>query len=202
MFIDLSVLLNEKTPIYPGDQKTQIKTGGILEKDSFQNHCVCIGIHVGTHVDALSHMILGGENIDEIPLEHFSGRGVYIKINNEKFNIETVKQIPIQNGDIVLFHTGVSSRYYESDYFDNFPDIPESVANYLVEKKIKAIGVDMCSPDHPPFLVHKILLKNNILIIENLTNLASLSGKEFKVYAFPLKVSFDGSPARVVAEIE
>jgi len=202
MFIDLSVSLNEKTPVFPGDPKTQIKTGGILEKDGYQDHYVCVGTHVGTHIDAPSHMIKGSESIEKIPLEHFSGRGVYIKVNNEKFDIETVKQVPIQNGDIVLFHTGISNRYYESEYFDNYPDIPESIVNYLVEKKIKIVGVDMCSPDHSPWPMHKILLKNNILIIENLANLASLSGKEFQVYAFPLKVALDGSPVRVVAEIK
>jgi len=202
MFIDLSVSLDEKTPVFPGDIKTQIKTGGILEKDGYQDHYVCVGTHVGTHIDAPSHMIKGSESIEKIPLDHFSGRGVYVKVDNNKFDIEAVKKIAIQEGDIILFHTGMSDRYYESKYFDNYPDIPESIVNYLVEKKIKAIGVDMCSPDHSPWAMHKILLKNNILIIENLTNLASLFGKEFKIYAFPLKVALDGSPVRVVAEIK
>ena len=118
------------------------------------------------------------------------------------YGIEKIKQVHIQEGDIVLFHTGMSDRYYLLEYFNSYPDIPESVANYLVQKKIKIIGVDMCSPDHPPFPIHKILLKNNILIIENLANLKSLVGKEFKIYAFPLKVSLDGSPVRVVAEVK
>ena len=70
-----------------------------------------------------------------------------------------------------------------------------------VEKKIKMLGVDMCSPDHSPFPIHKILLANNILILENLTNLSDLENKEFKVHAFPIKLQIDGSPVRVVAEI-
>ena len=202
MLIDLSVPLNEKTPVYPGDSKTQIKTGSTFEKDGCQNHYVCISTHVGTHMDGPSHMLSGEKNIDEISLDRFSGRGVCIRVDNNQFDIEKIKQVHIQEGDIVLFHTGMSDKYYLPEYFNSYPDIPESVANYLVQKKIKIIGVDMCSPDHPPFPIHKILLKNNILIIENLANLKSLVGKEFKIYAFPLKVSLDGSPVRVVAEIK
>lgn len=201
MFIDLSVLLNEKTPVYPGDKETQILPTAILEKDGYKDHYVCLGTHVGTHLDAPSHMISGGNNIDKIFLEKFSGRGVYIKVDNKQFNLKEIEQISIKEGDIVFFHTSMSDQYYTPNYFTDYPAIPESIASYLVEKKIKAVGVDMCSPDYAPFSVHKILLKENIIIIENLTNLAQLSGKEFKVYAFPLNVALDGSPVRVVAEV-
>ena len=117
MFIDLSVPLNEDTPIYPGDLKTQIKTGGILDKDDYQDHYLCVGTHVGTHIDAPSNMILDGKNIDKILLEQFSGRGVYIKVNKKKFNIETVKQASIRKGDIVFFHTDISDVYYKPKYY-------------------------------------------------------------------------------------
>lgn len=59
----------------------------------------------------------------------------------------------------------------------------------------------MCSPDHKPFPIHRILLRNDILIIENLTNLKELIGKKFKVYAFPINLQIEASPVRVVAEI-
>lgn len=55
-FIDLSVPLNEDTPVYPGDPKTKITTAGILEKDGYEDHYVCVGTHAGTHVDAPRHM--------------------------------------------------------------------------------------------------------------------------------------------------
>lgn len=200
-FIDLSVAINKKTPVYPGDPKTVIDKCGILQKDGYQDHYVSIGTHAGTHVDAPSHMLKGGKNIDQISLEQFSGRGVYIK-TGKQIKLQKIEDAPIQGGDFVLLYTGMSDVYFKSDYYDSYPDIPEDVIHYLVSKKVKAVGVDMCSIDHEPFPMHKILLKNNILIIENLTNLEALNGKEFKIYAFPLKLEIDGSPARVVAEIK
>jgi len=200
MLIDLSVDLNEKTPIYPGDPETKISTAGVLTKDGYQDHYVCVGTHVGTHIDAPSHMVAGGKNLDEFPLEKFSGRGVYVKIQGG-FTIEEIKTLDIREGDIVLFHTGMSEKYHDAAYYEEYPAIPEAVADYLVEKGVKMVGVDMCSVDHPPYPVHKIFLGSDVLIIENLTNLALLAGKAFNVHAFPIKLQIDGAPARVVAEV-
>src|ERR1700722_17975899 len=196
--IDLSVPISEFMPVYPSDPTTKIEPGGTIEKEGFEDHYLSIGTHAGTHIDAPSHMILSGKTLYQFPLVTFAGRGVYIKIQNKRFDMQTITAIPLQEGDIVLFHTGMSDRYIEKDYFDEYPAFPEELANYLVEKKVKMVGVDMGSVDHDVFTVHKIFLQHDILILENLTNLLLLENKQFTVYAFPLKLSLDGSPVRVV----
>jgi kynurenine formamidase len=195
-YIDLSVPINEETPIYPGDPATKIAKAGDIKKDGYQDHLVSIGTHVGTHMDAPAHMIEGGSNLDVTPIDQFVGRGICIPIQ-DAFNLDEIKP-----GDIVLFNTGMDKYYHEPKYFEDYPPISEDVANCLVDKKIKMVGVDMCSPDHDPFPVHKILLGADILIVENLTNLEQLVGKEFKVTALPIKLQIDGAPARVIAELQ
>ncbi|MFA6535332.1 MAG: hypothetical protein WCS92_03690 [Candidatus Babeliales bacterium] len=65
------------------------------------------------------------------------------------------------------------------------------------------IGIDFFSPDKYPFETHKIFFENNILIIENLTNLESLEEiKNFTVIALPLKTETDSALARVIAIID
>jgi kynurenine formamidase len=62
------------------------------------------------------------------------------------------------------------------------------------------VGLDTGSVDTGDvFPIHKILLGGDVLIIENMTNLAPLAGKAFTVYALPLKLEVDGSPARAIA---
>lgn len=199
-FVDLSITVNEKTPLYPGDKPPKITPEGSYEKTGFLDHYVSFNNHIGTHIDAPIHMFPNGKNLDEIPLEQFTGRGVYVKVENKTFSLEILKQADIREGDIVLFHTGMSDRLFESEYYKSYPQVSVEVAQYLVEKKVKMMGVDMGGVDHD-FSIHKLLLKNEVLIIENMTNLAELEGKEFKVYAFPIKFQLDASPVRVVAEI-
>lgn len=199
-FIDLSVPLTEKTPVYPGDPVTKIEQAGVLETSGYEDHYVSVGTHVGTHIDAPAHMIKGGKTLNQVELDRFIGRGVYIKVDKE-ITLDKVKTVDIGDGDIVLFHTGMSDVYHQKEYYDNYPAISETVANYLVSKRVKMVGVDMCSVDHEPFPVHKIFLGNGALIIENLTNLSQLDGKKFKVYALPISLQIDGAPARVIAEL-
>ena len=201
--VDLSVLLNQNTPVYPGDPKIEIKNGAVLEKDGYEDHFVSFGTHFGTHIDAPQHMFAGGKALDAFPIDAFVGRGMYIKVINKKFDLESVKKADIKKGDIVLFHTGMSGMFHEEKYFSDFPPIPEEIAQYLVEKQIKMMGVDTCSVDghFTSFSAHKLLLKNDILIIENLTKLERLEGKAFQIFALPLALQLDGSPARVIAVV-
>jgi len=50
------------------------------------------------------------------------------------------------------------------------------------------------------FSIHRVLLNNNILIVENLCNLEKISGAYFKLVVLPLKLSgATGSPVRAIA---
>lgn len=145
-FIDLSVPVSENMPVYPGDPTTKIEPAGKIEKDGFEAHYFSMLNHAGTHIDAPSHMIAGGKTLDQFTLEAFTGRGVYIKVQNKLFDVATIKAVDIKEGDIVLFHTGMSERYEDKDYFEEYPAFPEELANYLVEKKVKIVGVDTYIP--------------------------------------------------------
>ncbi len=201
MLIDLSVTLNEQTPIYPGDPATSIKPAGVLANDGYNDHFVSMGTHVGTHMDAPMHMLEGGQSLDTFSLDRFVGRGRYIEVQAGDFS--AIKDVDIQEGDIVLLNTAMSDKYHDAVYFEDYPAMSEEIAHYLVEKKVSTVGVDACSVDNQDdFPIHKILLSSDVLIIENLTNLSQLKGKDFRVYALPIKLQIDGAPARVVAEVK
>lgn len=199
-FVDLSITVNENTPLYPGDKSPKITPEGSYDKTGFLDHYVSFNNHIGTHIDAPVHIFADGKSLDQIPLEQFTGRGVCVNVENKTFSLEILKQADIREGDIVLLHTGMSERLFEADYYKSYPQIPVEVAQYLVDKKVKMVGVDMGGVDHD-FSIHKLLLKNEVLIIENMTNLGGLEGKKFKVYAFPIKFQLDASPVRVAVEI-
>lgn len=200
--IDLTVTLNAQTPLYPGDPATKIEPAGVMERDGYTDHYISVGNHVGTHIDAPLHMAAGGKSLDKMPVDRFAGRGVLVDVT-DGFSLERLQQADIKQGDIVLFRTGMSEKYHEPIYFEEYPVMSEEVANYLVEHKVSMAGVDAGSVDIAEgFPIHKVLLAGDVLIIENLTNLDKLTGKMFKVYALPVKLDVDAAPARVVAEVE
>lgn len=202
MLIDLSVRLNKDTPIFPGDPKLEIKTAGTFENEGYLGHSLMMGTHAGTHIDAPAHMVHGGKTLDKFPVDAFVGRGRYVLVKANVFSLEAVQQAEIQEGDIVLFNTEMSYQFYDPTYFKDYPVMSEEIANYLVERKVKMVGVDTCSIDKDPsFPIHNILLANNILIIENLTNVEQLSGMESTITALPIRLDLDGAPARVIAKV-
>lgn len=203
MLIDLSVQLNADTPVFPGDPELVILAAGSFEKEGYLGHGLSMGTHSGTHIDAPAHMIEGSKTLDEFPVDRFVGPGRYIPLTDNRFDLGVVRAAGIQAGDIVIFNTGMSTKYYERAYFTDFPVMSEAVAQYLVECGVKMLGVDACSVDNSPaFPVHKILSGSDILILENLTNLDQLSDTEFTVTALPIKLNLDGAPARVIAEVK
>lgn len=201
-FIDLSVSIDKNMPLYPGDPKTIIKQSGLLQKDGYVSHYISMLNHSGTHVDAPSHMIKEGKTLDQYPIETFTGRGIYIPVINQNFDLSEFKKLQILRGDIVLLHTNMCKSFNKPEYFKNNPAVPKEVAQYLVQRKIKMVGIDAYSLDHEQFIAHKIFLNNDILILENLRNLEKLKDAHFTIYAFPLKIALDGSPVRVIAAVD
>ena len=92
--------------------------------------------------------------------------------------------------------------YHEEKYFTEHPVVSDELAEFLLSRKIKMLGMDMPAPDYHPFKFHKDLLMKGIFILENLTNLKELVLlKEFEVIALPLKISAEASLVRAVCKV-
>jgi len=106
------------------------------------------------------------------------------------FTVEDVQAIekrqgtPIQEGDVVLFHTGWTETKLESDpdaWVSGEPGQSEEVASYLAGKKVVAVGADTWGVDvvpaqvaERPFQGHVIYLKENGIYIFETMNTGPL----------------------------
>lgn len=199
MLVDLSVQLNNQTPAYPGDPKIQIAQIETVESDGHLGHSILLGTHTGTHIDAPAHMLVAGDSLGAVPIDRFFGTGKLV----DAFTIDAIDKAMVESDNIVIFYTGMSNDYYKPSYFTDYPVMPGEIADYLINKGVKLVGVDTCSVDNTPdFPIHKRLLGAGIPIAENLTNLDALQDRNFQVYAFPLNLDLDGAPARVIAETD
>jgi len=203
MIIDLSMLVNEDTVVFPGDAKPVFEPAGTMATTDFVDNVIHVNNHLGTHIDAPAHMVEGGKMLKDFPIESFIVSALCIDARGrDLLDVDLVETVDLRQAQAVLFYTGMGDDYTDQAYATDYPKISLGLADALVEMKMTMVGVDMISYDHDePFPVHKRLLKEDILLIENLTNLDKLVGRIFKLYALPVNFDLEAAPARVVAEL-
>ena len=108
---------------------------------------------------------------------------------------------------MVVCWTGWDDHWGTDRYLDH-PSLAPETASRCADHRL-AVGIDALSPDPTPspragddestdFAAHHALLGEGCLIVENLTNLGSVS-ERFELRAYPLALGGDGAPVRAVA---
>lgn len=202
--IDLSQTIINDMPVYPGDMETKLYRVNCIETDHYNNFKLETCMHTGTHMDSPMHMSEEAGYISGLPLDVFAAEGCLLDARGLRtIGMKDDYAGFVRENVIVLLYTGYDIFYGEERYYSDHPVITDELCSFFIERKIKAVGFDLPSPDRYPFTVHKALFANGICIIENLTNLDSLLNiREFEVMAFPLKIDADSSPVRAVARIK
>ena len=202
---DLSQLIYDKMLTYPTDPETNVVPFLTFDKHGVNLLEIKSGLHAGTHVDAPKHQLGNGEGIDKILLEKFIGHARILKaVTNSSGPIEIndSDKDKIEKDLIVIFYSGWEKYVGTERYYDRPPYISKNTADFLVEKKIKAVGIDMPSVDNSNVQIpvtHRILLKNSIAIIEGLVNLSNLVNQDIFFIGLPLKIkNGDGSMIRAI----
>ncbi|MBU4533745.1 MAG: cyclase family protein [Eubacteriales bacterium] len=209
--IDLTHPISPDMPVYPGTEPPVFILSCTIKTDGFEERQITLFSHTGTHLDAPSHIFPGGKTLDQLPVGHFSGRGVVLDISADgkstvgQDDLEPYREI-VSASDFVLLCTGWSRLWGRDEYFVGFPVLSPAAAEWIAQFPLKGLGVDAISVDavgSTAFPVHKTLLQKDIVVIENLTNLKKLLDRQFQFHCFPLKITDgDGSPVRAVAILE
>lgn len=205
---DLTHPLSPDTPVYPGVDPPVFVTGFTIEEHGFTQKKITMFTHTGTHVDAPSHILPNGKTLDLIPVEKFCGPAVVLDLT--KLGRSVIEQedlapfeAEIAQNEFVILLTGWNRLWGKSEFFKNFPVPSLEAAKWLTGFGLKGLGTDAISvdtADSTDFPVHQILLGQEMVIIENLTNLDNLVGKPFFLSVLPLPIeTASGCPVRAVA---
>lgn len=159
--VDLSQLTSVLTPPWPTYEPLQVKFFKRLVPNGANGQLITTSNHVGTHLDGPLHFCTHGKDIASIPLEQLVGEGVIVDISDicEDYSIYTAKditdRIEIKEGDILIIHTGYHHYSWdqpEADevrYMCKHPGPMLEFAEFCEKMKIRWIGVDCGSADHP-----------------------------------------------------
>ena len=202
---DISLPVSDDLPVWPGDPHVRLQyINTITAGDPYTLSSIMMGAHSGTHVDAPSHFLAHGKTVDALSLEDCNGPCLVIESHADRL----IERQELQEYDLdgcarILFKTRNSRIWTEATagFREDYVALSAGAAAYLAEKKILLVGIDYLTIEEfhaEGNSVHKILLENNIIILEGL-NLSSVKAGTYELMCLPLKlVGAEGAPARAV----
>jgi len=208
MILDLTREVRNDTKVFPGSPLPKFITWTKMDVHNYDSEVIFMSTHTGTHMDAPSHFATNASTIDKISVGRFISNAILIKLkkgSNQLITADEIKasNVSIKQGDTIVLSTLWENEIDKDYFFSHSPGLAEDAAKYLIDKKVNAVCIDSPSIDRgseSSFAVHKLLLSNEILIVENLCNLDKLNCQYFTLIMTPLKLSgASGSPIRAIA---
>lgn len=219
--IDLTLTLgsNRVTPV-PGLIGVTMEPLHTHETHARSNTKLTLSIHLGTHVDAPYHFHPNGTTVENMPLEKYMGPALLLDLrgvarSQTALSVADLQQTggtpeALRDKIAVLFTSWAERESGGPRFYSYGPYLSIEGAEYLARSGVNAVAVDFPIDKHPrtpqstinDFPVHRLLLGQNIPLIENLINLDKLVGRNFELWALPLKIQHgDGAATRAVARI-
>ena len=130
--------------------------------DVYKRQLLTHSNHLGTHLDGEIHFYTPGKDIASLDLNEFlTGPAAVVDLSDatgdyQIYTPEMIEErVEVREGDILIIHTGYHHFGWDQPYADEIrymvqhPGPDREFAEWCKEKKIKWIGVDCGSADHP-----------------------------------------------------
>jgi len=160
--VDLTIPLGIQTPPWPTYEPLQVKYFKRLAPNGANGQLLTHSNHLGTHLDGEIHFFTPGKDIAALDLNEFLvGPGVIVDLSDiaGDYDIYTSKmvedRVEVREGDILIIHTGYHRYGWDQPLADEIrymvkhPGPDREYAEWAKKKKVKWIGVDCGSADHP-----------------------------------------------------
>ncbi len=198
--IDISWPISKATTGYKDRNIVRFEEVKNFAKDGVRDSNMYLSAHTGTHIDAPAHFLRDGKTIDQITLDRLMGPCKVLDLTQvaEEITRERLEEHDIAENDIVLFKTTNSATLATDKFTPHYVYLEVSGAEYLVEKKVKAVGTDYLGIERsqPEHITHTTLMHADIAIIEGLRLRAVDPGEYFFVCMPLLTIGLEAAPAR------
>jgi len=194
--IDLTIPLGVGTPPWPTYIPLELKYFKRLAPNGANGQVVTHSNHVGTHLDGEIHFYTPGKDIAELDLDFLVNEGVIVDLSDAvgDYEVYTSKmvedRVEVKEGDILIIHTGYHHFGWDQPtadeirYMVKHPGPDREFAEWAKKKKLRWLGVDCGSADHPM----------NTIIRDWMPRQAKEAEKVFqKKYGKPLAEFYDDS---------
>jgi kynurenine formamidase len=162
---DLTQRLSIHTPPWPSYVPLQVqyfkRIAGAHMGQGANGQIITTSNHIGTHLDGEIHFHSCGRAIGELSLDELCGPGVVVDISDcvSDYSLYSPKMLTdrakIRKGDILIINTGYHKYSWDQPaadelrYMVKHPGPNPEFHKWALKMKLKWIGVDCGSADHP-----------------------------------------------------
>ena len=218
----LSHVLDDSTPVFPGDPPVEIRPAATIERDGYYLQHVSFGEQAGTHWAAAAHFSPGEPAADQLDAADFFFPAVVLDRRAEAaadpdfaVRLADVDRWEEDFGVIperaaVLLLSGYDSRWHDlAAYLGadssgglHYPGFGADAVRWLIDQRgIGALGTDTMGVDpgaDDTFSANRLLLHGRRMHLENLRGLAKLPPAGGWIIVAGIRTSGgSGSPASV-----
>ena len=211
---DISRTLSDELAPWPGDTPFHFELKWKMAEGATVNvGAINMGVHNGTHADATFHFDESGDPIERMPLDPYVGDAIVVDLTKmfarAGDDLDRRQQIGVadlqafsaslEQAPRLLLKTGV---WKDSNIFpDWIPVIAPDVPEWLRERRVKLLGMDLPSVDPieaKKLTNHYALAAARIAIVESL-DLSEVEAGIYHLSALPLKIDGgDAGPVRAI----
>lgn len=177
--------------VYPGDTTPSAhKMMDMVKGDLYNLTNLSMCAHNGTHIDAPRHFIKDGKTVDMLSLSCFVGH-CFVAHHSGQMSASDAVEIMAQAQKAKAMHRILIAG-------DSV--VTPQAAEVFAENKILLLGVESQSvgPVDAPMAVHKILLSQEIVLLEGLV-LKNIPQGRYFLSAQPLNIAgAEGAPCRAI----
>ncbi len=160
-FIDLTIPLGVATPPWPTYEPLQLKYFKRLAPNGANGQVLTHSNHLGTHLDGEIHFHTPGKDIASLEMDFLVHEAAVVDLSDVSgdYDVYTSKmveeRVEVREGDILIIHTGYHHFGWdmptanEIRYMVMHPGPDREFADWAKAKKLRWIGVDCGSADHP-----------------------------------------------------
>jgi arylformamidase len=198
---DVTWPVSPEMPVWPGDPPVRLERVKRMEDGAKDNvsHLAC-SVHVGTHVDAPLHFIVGGADTASLSLDTLVGPAKVVSLPDaDAITASLLVPLDLRGVSRLLFKTS-NSDLTHARFVEDFVALTADTAQWLVERGVRLVGVDYLSVERfgGDGSVHRALLGAGVVVIEGL-DLRNVSPGDYTLFCLPLKLAgSEGAPARVI----
>jgi len=151
--VDLSIVLDDHTQIFPGDPRPELSVATRIETEGFNLLTLRLGSQSGTHVDAPYHFIEDGARVEECDLRMFVGPGVVVDVTGHgprqpiTLEDQALYQDRMVPGAVVAFRTAWSDRHLGTDTYFDHPYLDPRACTRLLELGVRTVAIDALNID-------------------------------------------------------